>query len=94
MLAIDVLSPAQTERSWPVVLFIKKRGSLRLLGDFRKLNYVTICGLNPSTAMMKFIGSSEYGQTIFTLSTKVSYWQIEVKKFDKAEIEFTSHHRL
>lgn len=87
MLAMNVIKAAQTEWASPVVFAPKHNENLRLRVDYRKLNTVTVCDLYPLQHMDKKKDVLGDAQVFSTFGANCGYWHIEVKEFDKDNIE-------
>jgi Reverse transcriptase (RNA-dependent DNA polymerase) len=91
MLKAEVIEPAFSEWSSPIVLVAKPDGSTRFCVDYRKLNAITVRDSYPLPHMDEFIDSLGDANILTTLDCNSGYWQIPVRPEDREKTTFTSH---
>ena len=78
MISSEIIEPAASEWSVPIVLVKKGDGSLRLCVDYRQLNQVSVSDAYPMPRvddLIDRVGKSTY---ISTLDLTRGYWQVPV----------------
>ena len=93
MLSIDLIEPAKSPWSSPVVLIPKKDGSVRFCVDFRKVNSVTVRDAFPLPRIddiIPLLGGKKY---FVGLDLASGYWQVPMsdKMDSKDKTTFTCH---
>lgn len=91
MLAADVIEPANSEWSSPVVLVPKADGTQRFCVDYRRLNKITVRDSYPLPRMDECLDSLGDAQYFTTLDCNSGYWQIPVEHRDRDKTTFTCH---
>ena len=86
-----VIEPACSEWASPVVLVLKKDGSVRFCVDFRRLNAVTIADTYPLPRMEDCIDSLGEARVFSTLDALWGYWQVPIAEEDRDKTTFTTH---
>ena len=93
MLSIDLIEPAKSPWSSPVVLIPKKDGTVRFCVDFRKVNTVTVRDAFPLPRIddiIPLLGGKKY---FVGLDLASGYWQVPMsdKMDSKNKTTFTCH---
>ena len=93
MLSIDLIEPAKSPWSSPVVLIPKKDGSVRFCVDFQKVNSVTVRDAFPLPRIddiIPLLGGKKY---FVGLDLASGYWQVPMsdKMDSKDKTTFTCH---
>ena len=93
MLSIDLIEPARSPWSSPVVLIPKKDGSVRFCVDFRKLNAVTVRDTFPLPRIDDIIPLLGKKKFFVGLDLASGYWQVPMSdsKDSKNKTTFTCH---
>ena len=93
MLSIDLIEPARSPWSSPVVLIPKKDGSVRFCIDFRKLNAVTVRDTFPLPRIDDIIPLLGKKKFFVGLDLASGYWQVPMSdnKDSKNKTTFTCH---
>ena len=86
-----VIEPAQSEWASPVVLVLKKDGTIRFCVDFRRLNAATIADTYPLPRMEDCIDSLGDATVFSTLDALWGYWQVPIAEEDRDKTTFTTH---
>ena len=90
MLDMDIIEPASSPYSSPVILAKKKEGSVRFCIDFRKLNKFIQFDGEPMVnvdALFAKLGSARY---FSKLDLTKGYWAIPMKESDKHKTAFST----
>jgi hypothetical protein len=84
------IHPSESPWALPIVLFLKKDGTIRFCVDYRKVNDVTIKDAYPLPRVEESLEALQ-GSTYFsTLDLKSGYWQVEMREEDKPITAFTT----
>jgi hypothetical protein len=91
ILAEDIIVPATTEWSSPVVLAPKRDGGLRFCVDHPKLNNLTERDVYPLPGLDECIDSLGDAVVFSTLDANSGYWQVSMHPDDRGKTTFTCH---
>jgi Reverse transcriptase (RNA-dependent DNA polymerase) len=91
MLAEDIIEPATSEWSSPVVLVPKRDGGMRFCVDYRKLNSLTERDVYPLPRLDECIDSLGDAVVFSTLDANSGYWQVSVHPDHRDKTTFTCH---
>ena len=80
MLKLGVIEPSNSEYCSPVVIVLKKDGSLRICIDFRKINAVSEFDAYPMPRIDELLERIGRAQYITTLDLCKGYWQVPLEK--------------
>jgi len=94
MLANKIIRPSRSPWSSPVVLVIKKDGTIRFCIDYRKLNNITIKDVYPLPRIDDSLSTLANNSYFSTLDLCSGYWQIPVAEADKVKTAFITHSGL
>jgi transposase InsO family protein len=89
-LAAGVLRPSKSPWASPVSVIPKKDGGMRMCGDYRRLNAITIRDNYPIPRINDLLDALEGVQWISTLDAFSGYFQIEMKEEDKPKTAIIS----
>lgn len=89
-----VANLAVTEWVSPIVFVPKRKGSLRVCVDYRRLNAGTVRDSFPILRMSECIDSLGKAKIMSTLDTTPGYWQIKVDEKDVDKTTFVAHNGL
>jgi hypothetical protein len=68
---------------YPVVLFTKKDGAIRVCVDYRKLNAMTIKDSYPLPRMDEYLESLGDAVLFYSFDCNSGYWQIPIEESDR-----------
>jgi Reverse transcriptase (RNA-dependent DNA polymerase) len=91
MLAEDIIEPATSEWSSPVVLAPKRDGEIRFCVDYRKLDNLTERDVYPLSRLDECIDSHGVAIVFSTLDANYDYWQVSIRPEDRDMTTFTCH---
>jgi Reverse transcriptase (RNA-dependent DNA polymerase) len=91
MLAEDIIEPAKSEWSSPVILVPKRDGGMRFCVDYRKLINLTEGDVYPLPRLEACIDSLSDAVVISTLDANSGYWQVSMHPDDRDKTTFTCH---
>lgn len=91
---MNVIEPAKSEWSGPVVFTPEKDGALRFYVNHRKLNPITVRDSNPIPLMDECIDAIGDVWVFSTLDASSGHLQVEVDEADCDEMAFASPHGL
>ncbi len=91
MLRLDVIEPASSEWSSPVVIVPKPDGRWRFCVDYRRLNAMSLKDSYPLPRMEECIDSLGDAKFFTTLDCNWGYWQIPIREEDRDKTTFTCH---
>jgi hypothetical protein len=91
MLAEDIIEPATSEWSSPVVLVSKRDGVMRFCVDYRKLNNLTEREAYPLPRLDECIDSLCDAVVFSTLDANSGYWKVTMHPDDRDKTTFTCH---
>jgi Reverse transcriptase (RNA-dependent DNA polymerase) len=91
MLAEDIIEPATSEWSSPVVLVPKRDGGMRFCVYCRKLDNLTERDLYHLPRLDEFIDSLGDAVVFSTLDANSGYWQVSMHPDDRDRTTFTCH---
>ncbi|CAF3946591.1 unnamed protein product, partial [Rotaria sp. Silwood1] len=94
MLAQGVITPSKSPWASPVVLALKKDGSIRFCIDYRKLNDVTIRDAYPIPRIDDTLDALQHAQFVSTLDLRSGYWQVEMDDNSRPITAFVTHKGL
>lgn len=80
MLELGVIEPSRSEWNNPIVLVIKKVGSIRLCIDLRKVNAQSVFDAYPLPRLEDFIERVGHTKFITTLDLCKGYWQVPLNE--------------
>lgn len=89
-----IIEPSQSEWSSPIVVVKKKDGNIRLCIDFRRLNSVTPVDAYRMPRTDELVDKIGKAKFITTLDLSKGYWQVPMKKEDRAKTAFTTPNGL
>ncbi|KRZ65623.1 Retrovirus-related Pol polyprotein from transposon 17.6, partial [Trichinella papuae] len=90
MLSRNVIEPANSPWSAPIVIVRKKDGSPRFCVDFRRLNDVTIKDAHPLPRIDDTLEALSGARWFSTLDFSSGYWQIPVDEADRPKTAFST----
>ncbi|KAK7882011.1 hypothetical protein WMY93_028185 [Mugilogobius chulae] len=88
MLRLGVIEPSNSEWCSPVVIVLKKDGSLRICIDFRKINAVSEFDAYPMPRIDELLERIGRAQYITTLDLCKGYWQVPLEKSSRPYTAF------
>jgi Reverse transcriptase (RNA-dependent DNA polymerase) len=91
MLAEDIIEPATSEWSSPVVLVPKRDSGMRFCVDYRKLNNLKERDVYPLPRLDECIDSLGDAVVFSTLDANSGYWKVSVLPEDCDKTTFTCH---
>lgn len=91
MLRLDVIEPAATEWSSPVVIVPKPDGKWRFCVDYRRLNAMSLKDSYPLPRMDECIDSLGDAKFFTALDCNWGFWQIPIREGDRDKTTFTCH---
>jgi Reverse transcriptase (RNA-dependent DNA polymerase) len=91
MLAEDIIVPATSEWSSPVVLVPKRDGGKQFCVDYRKLINLTERAVYPLPRLDECIDSLGDAVVSSTLDANSGYWQVSMHPDDRDKTTFTCH---
>jgi Reverse transcriptase (RNA-dependent DNA polymerase) len=94
MLKAEVIEPATSKLTSPIVSVAKPAGSTRFCVYCRRLNAVTVRDSYPLPRMDEFIDSLGDAKIYTILDCNSGYWQLPVRPEDREKTTFTSHEGL
>lgn len=74
----------------PVVLILKKNGSIRVCIDYRRLNAITISDKYPLPRMDDLLHAAKATSYMSTIDLKSGFWQVKVAEKDRLKTAFTT----
>ena len=83
MLMSAVIRPYNSPWASPVVMVMKKDGSLRFCVDLRQLNAATIKDTHPHPRIDDLLDALHGDRWFSTLDLKSGYWQVPIQERDK-----------
>jgi Reverse transcriptase (RNA-dependent DNA polymerase) len=91
MLAEDIIEPATSEWSSPVVLVPRRDGGMRFGVDYCKLNNLTERDVYPLRRLDECIDSLGDAVVFSTMDANSGYWQVLMHPDDRDKTTFTCH---
>ncbi len=91
---LGIIRPSTSPFSSPIVLVKKKDGSLRFCVDYRKLNAITIKDVYPLPRIDDLLSHLVFNGWFSTFDANNGFWQIPVRKKDRAKTAFTTPYGL
>lgn len=89
-----IIVPSESPWSSPVVLAMKKDGSLRFCVDFRRLNDVTVKDAYPLPRIDTILETVAGARYFSTLDLASGYWQVEIAPEDRQKTAFSTGNGL
>lgn len=90
MEAAGVIRPSKSPYASPVVIVMKKDGSLRLCIDYRKLNSCSTRDAFPLPRIEEALEALGQAKYFSTLDLTSGYWQVEVMEHDRHKTAFST----
>ena len=94
MLRAGVIEPAMAEWASPMVVVLKKDGTMQFCVDYRKLNAATVRYSYRLLRMDECIDSLGDATFFTSLDCNSGYWQVEVAEEDREKATLASHSGL
>ena len=90
MLQLKIIRESHSPYSSPAVVVRKKNGTNRVCVDYRKLNKVTVCDVEPMTPIVDLIQSLRNDRFFTKINLSRGYWQVPVAPGDIHKTAFST----
>ncbi|KAK3099399.1 hypothetical protein FSP39_003829 [Pinctada imbricata] len=94
MLKNDIIEPSSSPWSSPLLLVVKKDGSVRFCVDFRRLNSVTRKDAYPLPKIDETLDTLSGASWFSTLDLASGFWQCQMHENDREKTAFSTHKGL
>lgn len=86
----DIIEECESPWAAPVVMVPKKNGEVRVCGDYRRLNEVTVSDKYPMPVLEDLLHAAKKTNYMSTLDLKAGYHQVSVRAADRDKTAFVT----